>query len=271
MTLAATGNLQRRDFDTLEGESEEAAAEAAMAPVSSESQHLVERATTTTNTTVSPRQRIELLSWAPAPAGSKWSYSWKSHLGPNVKAGNTFFHIFQLLRRVDDGGAVVTLSLKNGYAIINDVERGCTNCTSVAMSKISGRTIRHYLDVTYGTNGTLSYKIVDVSKPGSVLLQYNATGEMGSQSSVKFGAYRAVYYGMSSVTNYVGDCESLAFQVRRYEAIADAIALCRHRQAFAVGARVMLDVVWALALCSCVSKLVGCPRAPRGLRKRASL
>lgn len=84
-------------------------------------------ATTNSTTPVpTPRQRIEMLSWPPAPAGelshvakrsllgadhfaeslagTSWRYQWRTFLQRGASTSNQFFHLMQLLRRVDGGG-----------------------------------------------------------------------------------------------------------------------------------------------------------------------
>ncbi|ORY72393.1 hypothetical protein BCR35DRAFT_307668 [Leucosporidium creatinivorum] len=168
-----------------------------------------------TNTTVlivpSPRQRIEMLSWPPAPAGTSWKYGWRSMLNRGAGSGKTFFHLMQLLRRDASGGAVITLDAKLGNVGIYDAVRGCSNCVSLPMASIIGRTLEHNVTVTYGLNGTFTYQMRDVVL-NTTLLSYTAVGDMGAQGSIKYGAYRATYAGMSSITNFVGDHSAVAYR-----------------------------------------------------------
>jgi hypothetical protein len=113
-------------------------------------------------------------------------------------------------RNASFAGPVITLSARKGYAGITDVERPCRyNCSSIPLSylqshllpsppamadltsvsprrSILGRTIRHQITVTYGgpPAGKFSYQMIDVTN-GATLLRYSATGEMGSNTSVK--------------------------------------------------------------------------------------
>lgn len=89
-------------------------------------------------------------------------------------------------------------------------------------SKIIGRTLQHNITVTYGQNGTLVYEMRDAIL-GTTLLRYRALGEMGSQSSLKFGAYRATYAGMSSITNYVGDYSAEAVRLATSQPTPSAV------------------------------------------------
>lgn len=71
--------------------------------------------------------------------------------------------------------------------------------------------MEHNVTVTYGPNGTFAYQLRDVVL-NTMLLNYTAVGDMGSLGSIKYGAYRATYAGMSSITNFVGDHSAVAFR-----------------------------------------------------------
>ncbi|GAA6001375.1 hypothetical protein JCM10207_006632 [Rhodosporidiobolus poonsookiae] len=154
----------------------------------------------------SPRQRIELLTWPGAAAGSVWRYEWKSRTS-DTSTSSHFFHMWQLLRRDACGGPVVTLDLKGGQAAINDPLRGCSYCRSVPASSWTDRTISHTLLVKYGLSGSLRYAAHDagLGLAAPPLLEYAAKGDMGAKSSLKVGSYRAAVEGMREVTTWVGD------------------------------------------------------------------
>ncbi|KAK4058546.1 hypothetical protein OIO90_000708 [Microbotryomycetes sp. JL221] len=161
----------------------------------------------TATSTKTPRQRIEMLSWPPATAGQVFNYQWRSHLASPVSSGYQFFHVMQLLRRVDGGAYVIALSIKNGQVYIDDIARECGlgACPSIPLSSILDRTLQHNATVTWGTlNGAFDYTITDpVTK--QTVLSYSATGYMGDQGSLKYGVYRAYVPGMTDLNNYVGD------------------------------------------------------------------
>ncbi|KAM0751948.1 hypothetical protein T439DRAFT_325130 [Meredithblackwellia eburnea MCA 4105] len=152
-----------------------------------------------------PRQRIEFLSWPGAVAGTTYTYQWSTYLVNGVVTTNHFFHMWQILRRDACGGPVITLDAKGGKAVISDLVRGCVECTSIPISQWVGKTVRHVMTVTFGINGAINYRAYDILKPQSSLLTYQATGDMGSSTSIKFGMYRAVYPGNSDARSFVGD------------------------------------------------------------------
>ncbi|KAK4053525.1 hypothetical protein OIV83_001693 [Microbotryomycetes sp. JL201] len=157
--------------------------------------------------TKTPRQRIEMLSWPPASAGTTFNYQWKSHLASPATSGYQFFHVMQLLRRVDGGAYVIALSIKNGQVYIDDIARDCGlgSCPSIPLSTILDRTLQHNATVTWGTtNGSFDYTISDALTKVPILT-YTAKGYMGDQGSLKYGVYRAYVPGLSDLNNYVGD------------------------------------------------------------------
>ncbi|GAA5925819.1 uncharacterized protein JCM15063_005129 [Sporobolomyces koalae] len=165
-------------------------------------------------------ERIEMFSWPGARSGETWSYTWKSHQGA-TSVTSKFFHTWQLLRRDCGGGPIITLDLKGGKAVISDDMRGCVDCVSVDANVFMSRTIQHQLTVTFGLNGSISYRAYDVTPSpianedanalglnlGTTLpvIKYEAYGDMGDQASIKFGQYRAVTEGLLDVTTFVGD------------------------------------------------------------------
>lgn len=86
--------------------------------------------------------------------------------------------------------------------MIIDSPRGCNGCKSIPFNQFAGRTIQHSLTIKFGSSGTLSYT---ASAGGKTLIAYNSKGNMGSDASLKSGAYRGVTGDMGPVTSYVGD------------------------------------------------------------------
>lgn len=152
-----------------------------------------------------PRQRIEFLTWPAAPAGSNWSYRWKTRTLA-TPAGSKLHHHWQLLRRDACGGATVTLSFNNGRAIIKDSIRSGTT-PSVDLNQWFGKTIIHSMNVTYGIKGFLSYTAVDAAVPSVPLIKYLARGDMGSSSSLKHGIYRTSTPDTQAITAFHGECK----------------------------------------------------------------
>ncbi|KAM0756399.1 hypothetical protein T439DRAFT_352091 [Meredithblackwellia eburnea MCA 4105] len=156
------------------------------------------------------RQRIEFLSWPGTPAGETWTYRWKSFVFPGFSTNGHFFHTWQLLRRDGSGGPVLWLDFLAGQAVLGDTVRGTRQVAD--LSHFSGNTIKHFLHVKYGPNGTVTYVAVQQSNPKKVIVSYAATGDMGSNGSLKFGMYRPVYPGISTVHNLVGDYSATKFE-----------------------------------------------------------
>jgi len=68
-----------------------------------------------------------------------------------------------------------------------------------------GKTISHTIQVTYGISGSFSYSAYSDGNLRRPLITYQATGDMGSSASLKYGNYRAAVSGISEATAYVGD------------------------------------------------------------------
>lgn len=170
---------------------------------------------TTTPTPPVLRQRIEMFSWPGVPAGQTWTYNWRSYQVAGVNTTGQFFHSWQLLRRDACTGPVIGSNLFTGadgashFGVADYITsrrcNGTGNCPSVPLSTIFGKTLQHSLTVKYGLGGTFSYSTVDVANPGTPIMSYSATGDMGASGSVKFGEYRRVVAGISAADSYVGD------------------------------------------------------------------
>ena len=166
-----------------------------------------------TTTATSPRQRNEMYSWPGAPANETWHYTWKSFQVASTSTGVNFFHSWQLFRRDQCGGPVITLDYKSGQAVITDIVRPtCPDaglggvCPSVPVSQFWGKTVQHSMMVRYGLQGTFDYTVVDVADPvATPLLTYSATGDMGASSSIKFGEYRSYQDYLLDAEAFVGD------------------------------------------------------------------
>ncbi|KAM0747314.1 hypothetical protein T439DRAFT_359644 [Meredithblackwellia eburnea MCA 4105] len=150
------------------------------------------------------RQRIEFLSWPGTPAGQTWTYKWSSYIFSGFTTNAHFLHTWQLLRRDGSGGPVLTLDYKVGLAVLGDTVRKCVACVTAPLSSFEGKVILHTLKVTYGPSGSAVYKAVDQAS-GKTLISYSASGDMGSNGSIKFGLYRPVYPGVSALHALVGD------------------------------------------------------------------
>lgn len=136
---------------------------------------------------------------------STWNYNFKTFLSAETTSSKNWFHLWQLLRRSSPGGFVLSLGLRSDLIYLSDAERPCgLSCGGIPFASYAGKTIGHEIDISYGSNGTVVYTMTDLTT-NTVLLKYSAVGEMGSDSSLKFGAYRLTYPGMRPVTNYVGD------------------------------------------------------------------
>jgi hypothetical protein len=138
----------------------------------------------------SPRQRIEFLSWPPAPAGSTFRYTWSTYLQSPISTGKQFFHLWQLFSR-EEGGPTVSLTATNGRVAIDDnVREGCAgSCPSIALGGYTDKVVKHDLKVTYGKEGSLLYTMTDAGT-GQTLLRYTGKGDMGQDSSLKVSRQR---------------------------------------------------------------------------------
>ncbi|KAF5375908.1 hypothetical protein D9615_008163 [Tricholomella constricta] len=153
-----------------------------------------------------PRQRIEFLSPGAAD-GVTQKFKWRYYLSSTVGTSSKFFHLMQLFSR-GDGSPIITLDAVNGQIKIKDYKRDCvtTGCPSIPLASFTDRTTVHFVTVTYGPNGRMDYVVKDAADQSKMLLRYTVTGQMGSQStSIKFGAYKATFEGMSAVNAAVGD------------------------------------------------------------------
>merc|ERR1712230_29638 len=155
------------------------------------------------------RQRIEIFTWPGAPENSSWIYSWKSHLEPNISTAYQFNHLWQILRRDEGPGPVVSLDAKDGKIAVDDFVAGCRYCVSVPIEEFWGRTIYHNMYVTYGPNGRIAYSAYAPENPRRPLLRYARSGEMGSAASLKTGIYRKVVPSMTAATGYVGQLSAV--------------------------------------------------------------
>ncbi|SCZ92418.1 BZ3500_MvSof-1268-A1-R1_Chr5-2g07843 [Microbotryum saponariae] len=173
----------------------------------------VDNTTTTTpggptqTPTVSPRQRIEFLTWPGTTPNQVWSYTWKSYQSADTKGTNNFFHAWQkILRRDGCGGPVITQDYVGDKVQINDIVRGCKGCTSMPLKNWVGKTIIHTMTVKYGLSGSITYQAVDTNNRKVPLLKYAvAKGDMGSSASFKFGMYRAVNSQLRAATSWYGE------------------------------------------------------------------
>ncbi|KAH7104255.1 hypothetical protein BKA62DRAFT_827827 [Auriculariales sp. MPI-PUGE-AT-0066] len=149
----------------------------------------------------SPRQRAEFLTMSIATGA--FGYSWRSYLSSQTGTSNSFFHLMQVLSR-DDGGPIITLNAVAGQVVVKDYVRANITSPSMSLSQFTDRTVIHRIKGVYSANGSLDYRISDVN--GTQLLRYTvATGNTGGHASIKFGAYRKAFDGMTVVLASVGD------------------------------------------------------------------
>ncbi|ORY88421.1 hypothetical protein BCR35DRAFT_301544 [Leucosporidium creatinivorum] len=150
------------------------------------------------------RQRTELLSWPPAPAGESWVYKWRYHLSPSCLSGSKFFHLTQVLSR-EQGGFVVALGLVNGKIKISSIfpPPPGEELPSIPVEQYWGRTTFHRCAVVWGPGGSIDYQIKD-AVTNEPLLAYKISGvNVPAQGSIKTGLYRAVAFGPAAAV--VGD------------------------------------------------------------------
>ncbi|SCV72466.1 BQ2448_4003 [Microbotryum intermedium] len=168
-------------------------------------------ATTTARVSSMGRQRIEFLTWPPYDAGSNILTSWRTFQSATTRTSPRFFHAWQILRRDGCGGPVVTLDYSNDEARITDLVRNCNPCVSVPVSAFFGKTVQHNLFVTFGEQGRLAYSAVDTAT-NTALLEYSAEGDMGDQTSLKYGAYRVLTQDIGVSESWVGDYSAIELQ-----------------------------------------------------------
>ncbi|KAF5375953.1 hypothetical protein D9615_008154 [Tricholomella constricta] len=153
-----------------------------------------------------PRQRIEFLTPGAAD-GVTQKFKWRYYLSSTVGTSTKFFHLMQLFSR-GDGSPIITLDAVNGQIKIKDYKRDCltTGCPAIPLASFTDRTTVHFVTVTYGPNGHMDYVVKDAADESNQLLRYTVSGPMGLEStSIKFGAYRATFEGMTIVKAAVGD------------------------------------------------------------------
>ncbi|GAA5860018.1 hypothetical protein JCM8547_003060 [Rhodosporidiobolus lusitaniae] len=163
---------------------------------------------TTPTQTVSARQRNEIFTWPGAVAGQTWKYTWKSYQSRTTSTNYQFFHAWQILRRDGCGGAVITLDYVDGQVKITDAVRNCKACAvyKLPINYWLGTTILHELSITYGLSGSIDYKAYTSTNLRVPALTYQATGDMGSSASLKFGQYRRWQEGkQTEALQYIGD------------------------------------------------------------------
>ncbi|GAA5839881.1 hypothetical protein JCM11251_001237 [Rhodosporidiobolus azoricus] len=164
--------------------------------------------TTPTVPTVSPRQRNEIFTWPGAVAGQTWKYTWKSFQSRGTSTNYQFFHAWQILRRDGCGGYSIAMDYVDSQIKIRDAVRGCTNCAvyNKSLNYWFGQPVYHEMTVTFGINGAIDYKAFVAGNMRVPGLRYQATGDMGSSTSLKFGNYRrAGIAGMTEALAYIGD------------------------------------------------------------------
>lgn len=133
----------------------------------------------------SPRQRIELLSWPPAPAGYSFQYSWSTYLQSPISTSNSLFHLWQLFSRAEGGPTVTLTATKGRVAIDDNVREGCgATCPQIQIGQYTDMVVRHDVRVTFGDNGSLRYIMTNAAS-GTTMMRYAAKGYMGADSSLK--------------------------------------------------------------------------------------
>ncbi|GAA5887287.1 hypothetical protein JCM6882_002476 [Rhodosporidiobolus microsporus] len=160
-----------------------------------------------TTPTVSPRQRNEIFTWPGAVAGQTWKYTWKTFQSRTTSTNYQFFHAWQILRRDGCGGYSIAMDYVNGQIKILDAVRGCKDCAvfNKPISYWFGQPVIHEMTITYGINGAIDYKAYVAGNLRNPGLTYQATGDMGSSASLKFGNYRRSIAGMTEALAYLGD------------------------------------------------------------------
>lgn len=89
---------------------------------------------------------------------------------------------------ISDGysGPVITLDAEAGKVAIRDMKgfHPCpsSGCPSVALEDFTDRVTLHSMNVTFGNNGKLAYKVTD-EKTGKTLIDYSANKNMGNVTS----------------------------------------------------------------------------------------
>lgn len=89
---------------------------------------------------------------------------------------------------ISDGyhGPVITLDAEAGKVQIKDMKgfHPCpsSGCPSVALADFTDRVTLHSMNVTFGDNGKLAYKVMD-EKTGKTLIDYSANKNMGNVTS----------------------------------------------------------------------------------------
>ncbi|GAA6008341.1 hypothetical protein JCM10207_000091 [Rhodosporidiobolus poonsookiae] len=155
------------------------------------------------------RQRTEILSWPPTPAGETWLYQWRYHLHPNLPTHFKFFSMMQLLTR-EAGGAVITLNLRKSVVTITstlpdelDAEGKVVPLPFVEQKVFEGRTTQHRFLVQWGPQGFVDYAITD-AVTGAPILRYSRSNvDIPAKGSIKCGIYRA--HVCSAASAVVGD------------------------------------------------------------------
>ncbi|ORY75694.1 hypothetical protein BCR35DRAFT_333076 [Leucosporidium creatinivorum] len=144
------------------------------------------------------RQRIEMFSWRPSKLGESWVYDWEYYLVPGAGSSDHFFHLMQLFSR-DAATFLIGLDLFNGAVRIFDtMEHPKTiACPSIPLAEFEGKTTKHHMEVTFGSNGTIDCN--------STLLTYNTTGNVSAGASLKTGLYRLIQPDQTNATAHLGD------------------------------------------------------------------
>lgn len=108
----------------------------------------------------------------------------------------TTTHFFALMQLFTDGidKPVVTLSAIEDQVFIQDVlNQGLcpSGCPTIGFSDFTDRVTQHSMTVTFGSEGTMAYKITDAGT-GETLIDFNASGYMGNVTSTYVSMFDAL-------------------------------------------------------------------------------
>jgi hypothetical protein len=130
------------------------------------------------------RQRNEIKTYGPSPdylkgfLGDTVTFRWRFRLDPGFQPSPSFTHIHQIKAGDGDSGApIVTLTPRSGNPDILQITHTDSNSVSTTLlhtdlAPFKGAWVEAYEQLTYGSTGTYSIQIVNVSD-GSVLLSYS--------------------------------------------------------------------------------------------------
>ena len=154
------------------------------------------------------RQRVEIKTYGPSPDylkgfyGDTVTFRWQFELDAGFQPSPNFTHIHQIKAGDgDDANPIMTITLRAGspdhlQLIHVDSANVSHTVANIDLAPFKGAWVDAYEQITYGSNGTYSLTLTNISD-GTVLLSYsNATMDLWRTGTTfvrpKWGIYRSL-------------------------------------------------------------------------------